>query len=139
MPTAGIPTRARARLYASRRVVFVLVNMEGDVGSVSRYTEIGSSNGGEEEVGFNVAEKKRSFFSPNFGTGAGSTVMSPCFDKRMRIYIEMSLTKRIAKLYCSAPCRVGSCPCPSTTRHNGSRANEGRALMAWPKNVPLRL
>jgi len=35
-PTAGIPTRVRARLYASRQVVFVLVKMEGEVGSVSR-------------------------------------------------------------------------------------------------------
>jgi hypothetical protein len=32
----GIPTRVRARLYVSRRVVFVLVKMEGDVDSVSR-------------------------------------------------------------------------------------------------------
>ena len=84
-PTAGIPTRARARLYASRWVVFVLVNTEGEVGSVSRYTRTDDSNNSREEVGFNVAARKRSSGLLNFGTGAVSIENFPCFERTMRI------------------------------------------------------
>ena len=54
-PTAGIPTLARARLNASRWVVLVVVNTEGEVGSVSRCTEIEGSDGRWEEIGFDIA------------------------------------------------------------------------------------
>jgi len=91
MPIAGIPTRVRARLYISRRVDFVLVKTEGDVGSVSRYTEMRGSDITRAEVGFNVAATKISSNLLNFGMGLDSTEMFPCRERRMRIYDAMRL------------------------------------------------
>ena len=88
-PTAGMPTRVRARLYTSRRVVFVLVNTEGDVGSVSRYTEIRGSEDDGVEVGFCVAAKKRSSGLFNLGTDADSIDIFPCFERTIRSYGRM--------------------------------------------------
>jgi hypothetical protein len=72
-------------------VVFVLVNKEGDVGPVSRYTEMGASDTTKAEVGFNVAAAKRSSGLFNFGVGVDSTEMFPCCERTMRIYDMMSL------------------------------------------------
>jgi len=91
IPTAGIPTLVRARLYVSRRVVFVLVKTEGIVGSVSRYTETRGFDVTKAEVGSNVAATKRSSSSLNLGMGVDSTEIFPCRQRRMRIYEAMRL------------------------------------------------
>ena len=85
MPTAGMPIRARARSYASRRVVFVLVKMEGDVGTVSRCMATKGSDVTKEEFGFSVAAKKRSSGLVNFWMGVDSTEIVPSCERTMRI------------------------------------------------------
>jgi len=69
----------------------VLVNTEGDVGSVSRYTEMGGSDISEAEVGFNVAIAKGSLDIFNFGTGVDSTEILPFCERVMRTYDTVSL------------------------------------------------
>ena len=90
-PMAGIPTRARARLYTSRWVVFVLVNTEGVVGSVSRYTEMRDWSVAKPEVGFDVAAMKRPSGLFSLGTGVDSTEIFPRCERTMRIYSAISL------------------------------------------------
>lgn len=90
-PTAGIPTRTRARSYASRRVVLVLVNMEGDVGTMSRYMATRGFDATRAEFGFNVAATKRSSGLVNFWMGADSTEIIPSCERTMRIWEGMSL------------------------------------------------
>ena len=63
----------------------MVVKTEGDVGSVSRYTEMRGSDITGVEVGFNVAATKRSSSSLNPGMGMDSTVIFPCRERRMRI------------------------------------------------------
>ena len=68
----------------------MVVNMEGDVGSVSRYTETGGSGITKAEVGFNSAAKKRSSRLFSFGAGVDSTENFPCRERVMRICNGMS-------------------------------------------------
>lgn len=90
-----MPTLVRARLYASRQVVFVFVNKEGGVGSVSGYTEISNSDDGKD-AGFSVAARKRPPRLLSFGMGVDSIKIFPCFERRTRIYCGMSLRRRSA-------------------------------------------
>lgn len=101
----------------------MLVKTEGDVGSVSRYTEIEGSDGGKD-VMFNVATRKGSSRLSNFGMGVDSIEISPCFERRNRICCAMSLIMKTTQLSPSAPCRVGSDPCLQKPHHNDSRESE---------------
>ena len=112
----------------------MLVNTEGDVGSMSMYTEIGGPDVNKEEVGFNAAAMKRSSGLSSFGTGADSIDNFPCFERRMRIWSKIRLIAETARQLRSVPYGVGSCPCLSELHRNDLRANEGRAPMARKKN-----
>ena len=69
----------------------MLVNTEGDVGSVSRYTETRGSDITEAGVGFNVAAMRKSPGLFNLGMGASSIEMFPCGERTTRIYDIVSL------------------------------------------------
>jgi len=69
----------------------VVVNMEGDVGTVSMYTEMGGFGTTGAELGFNVTATKRSSGLVNFGMRVDSTKIFPCSERTMRICELMSL------------------------------------------------
>lgn len=97
--------------------------MEGDVGPVSRYTEIRGSDDGKG-VGFSAATRKTSSPLVDFGMGADSIEIFPCFERRTRIYHGVSLAIKKARLDASVPCRVDSDPSLPKPHHNDARGNE---------------
>ena len=102
----------------------MLVNTEGEVGSVSRYTEMGGSRVTKGEVGFDIATMKRASGLFNFGMGTDSTEIFPGCERTMRIYSAISL--RTKPWYFSpAPYRVDQDPCLSRMHHIESRASRG--------------